>query len=180
VTLDSSLWEKTPSETLASTPGKSSFQVFADAKHLYVKVNTSLASNSASRVELFLVPSPGQAAAFRFRTGLDPNTKEEAAAGKIKDVMDPRFGQFDPDWKEAWTCQTRPDPDKEHWQVHFSIPFTSLGIKQPQSGAFWRANLAVLNKNSVSTWSTAAGVRRPDDRSGSGEWVFGSKKPEKP
>ena len=44
------------------------------------------------------MPTPEKPTAYRFSTGLVPDSKEEAAAGFIEDVMDPRFAQFDPDW----------------------------------------------------------------------------------
>ena len=118
------------------------------------------------------MPDPGQTKAFRFSTGFDANTKQEAASGFIQDAMDPRFGKFDPDWKGDWTVEIRASPETEQREALISIPFSSLGTKPPEPGAFWRANLAMIRAKNVSTWSTASGVRHPGDPSGFGEWVF--------
>jgi hypothetical protein len=93
--------------------------------------------------------------------------------------MDPRYGQFDPDWSGPWTYETRVAADQRRWTALIAIPYQTLGVAAPQPGTFWRGNLARTCPTSAdpsaverTAWSTAPGMRRPDDAIAFGELHF--------
>ena len=163
-------WEDAESHTIDSS---TEFKVLADTERIYVRVDAKNLNTESDTIAVYVSPFPGKETAFRFSTGPDSSVKAEAALGLISDVMDPRFSQFDPDWKGAWECETVVSTGGGTWQALFSIPFKTLGIDSSQTGLFWRANVARISENGAATWSTASGTQHPDDLNGFGEWAFG-------
>ncbi len=173
ISLESDHWENAESQTIDAS---SKFKVLTDNERVYVRVDAENLNSESDVIAVYILPFPGKETAFRFSTGPDSSAKTEAASGFISDVMDPRFAQFDPDWKAAWDCETNVSTDGENWQALFSIPFKALGIEASQTGQFWRANVARIVENNSATWSTVSGTQRPDDLNGFGEWAFGEPK----
>ena len=167
-------WEKAESHSLKL--GNGEFRVLADASRIYVRVDAPKAETATDVFAVYLQPTPGSHHAWRFRTGPDSSRKEGAAAGFIADVMDPRYGQFDRDWKGDWECETRADAATGRWQALFSIPFKTVSATAPEAGSFWRANVVRITAEGSSAWSDAAGLGSPDDRNAFGEWTFGTAK----
>ncbi len=184
LSLSSPEWKNAEAHSLindnkgAGADAKTEFRVLSDKERIYVKVEAFGPMDEAESIALYLEPAPGKEAAYRFQVGPDIITKSEAASGLVEDVMDPRFILFDPDWKGEWDVETKVDSKGEAWQALSSIPFTAVRSEAPESGVFWRCNVARTpgKKREYSTWSTAPGVRSPDDRAGFGEWVFGEGK----
>ncbi|MDF1816725.1 MAG: DUF4838 domain-containing protein [Verrucomicrobiales bacterium] len=166
-------WDKAESHPLPGSEG-AAFKVIADATTIYIRVDAPQSESGNDVVAAYLQPNPGSDYAWRFRTGPDSADRDAAAAGFVSDVMDPRYGQFDPDWKGEWQCQSRRQSENGSWHALFAIPFSSLSTTAPQQGAFWRANVVHLAGAGISAWSTSAGFRNPDDRNAFGEWLFGA------
>jgi hypothetical protein len=123
---------------------------------------------------VFLTPVPSSDKSYRFSFGPDgEKSKADAASGFITDAMDPRHGQFDPDWSGEWTVETKTDSASDSWSAVVRIPFQTLGVEAPKAGAFWRGNIGRVAAGSQSTWSKGAGSSRIDDRNSFGELVFG-------
>lgn len=177
-------WKSAEEQTLTSLLGEtdlnSSVHVQADETTLYVRIECK-ASDDLDTVEVLLSPTPGTDIAYRFRVGQGLDSKQEEAAGFVADVMDPRHGQFDPDWNGEWKSEAKMDTADDRWTVVFSIPFKSIGLKEaPEEGAFWRANIGHTSNSARFSWSSAAGMKRLEDRNAFGEWIFGEAEPDKP
>ncbi|MDF1751590.1 MAG: DUF4838 domain-containing protein [Verrucomicrobiales bacterium] len=171
-------WDKAESHPLNGGEG-AACKVLADTANIYICIDAPQSENVNDIVAVYLQPNPGSDYVWRFRTGPDSASRDAAAAGFVSDVMDPRYGQFDPDWKGEWRCQTGKSEEYASWQAMFTIPFSSLSTTAPQPGAFWRANVVRLTGAEISAWSTSAGFRNPDDRNAFGEWLFGAEPAEK-
>ena len=78
---------------------------------------------------------------YRFTVGPAPKSKYGAANGLISDVMDPRFGQDDPNWDGKWNYQSRLEPEKNLWLAMLTIPYTTIGVELPRAGTVWRGNV---------------------------------------
>ncbi len=189
VALDSPQWQRAASHELAplltgvEVTRKTTVQTLYDNASLYVRVEGALASDrmndssDAELVELCVAPSAGRDIVYRFRIGPKAESKSDAALGFVSDVMDPRYGQFDPDWTGEWTVETRLEPEKNRWLALLSIPFKTLGVERPAPGTTWRGNFGRVHvcapdRNELSLWSVTAGVSSLDDPDAFGELVF--------
>ena len=136
------------------------------------RIECAQASEKES-LAIFLTPVPGSEKSYRFSFGPDgEKSKADAASGYITDAMDPRHGQFDPDWSGEWTVETERDANSGSWIATVRIPFKTLGVKAPEAGAFWRGNIGRTSSKHQSSWSEGGGSSRMDDRNAFGELVF--------
>ncbi len=187
VTLDSSDWEKAAGGELLPLPlsstasQKTSFRAFYDKDTLHVRIACSLSGAKdaplpdTESVFLFLTPESGKEISYRFATGLDSSTRTDAASGFISDVMDPRHGQYDPDWNGAWTVETQ--RDAQGWTALFHIPIDTLGVEAPTSETRWRMNVARIHtpepgRIERALWSSNAQTQEIEDRTIFGEILF--------
>ena len=135
------------------------------------------AGNVQEAVSVYLAPAANRETVYRFSVGPKPESKNDAASGFVTDAMDPRHGQFDPDWNGNWTYESRVEPDKNRWVTLLKIPAKTLGAEGPKSGMFWRANftrvhVAGADRVERSLWSTTAGTKSMEDRNDFGELFF--------
>jgi hypothetical protein len=188
LTLESPAWTQSDAAELIALPAaagavpptrKTTLRALADDQRLYVRVESSLpaepqqadASGEAETIEVLLAPVPGSPVAYRFRVGPQPAARQDAAAGFVRDAMDPRYGQFDPDWSGDWSYDMRVAADQRVWTALIAVPFQTLGVDAPKPGTFWRGNIGRASRVGAepqqperTAWSTAAGMRRLDDQ----------------
>jgi hypothetical protein len=69
--------------------------------------------------------------------------------------------------------------DQRRWTALIAIRYQTLGVAAPQPGTFWRGNVARTRPTNAdpnalerTAWSTAPGMRRPDDAIAFGELHF--------
>jgi len=191
LTLDSPQWQKTQAGELVSLPGsapvtrKTTLRTVFDEANVYLFVESELPAalmkpNAGAQQEslaLYLAPIGGRDLAYRFTVGLSAESKSDAACGLVTDVMDPRHGQFDPDWSGEWKYETRLEPEKNRWLALLKIPFKTLGVEAPRAGAFWHANVGRVHVASAdrierSLWSVTPGTKSLEDRNDFGELAF--------
>ena len=91
--------------------------------------------------------------------------------------MDPRDGQYDPDWRGVWAYETRLEPEEHRWLALLAISFKTLGVEPPAAGTVWRGNfgrvhVAGPDRIERSIWSATVSTKVTDDRSAFGEIVF--------
>ena len=191
LTLDSPHWQKAASSELVALPGaapltrKTSIRAATDETHLYLLAECELpaalmkpgAGTNQESLAFYLAPIAGRDVAYRFTVGLKPEAKADAAAGFITDAMDPRHGQFDPDWNGDWKYELRLEPEKQRWLALVKIPFKTLGVEAPKADTFWRMNVARVHiaapdRIGRSLWSTTPGTKSLDDRNDFGELAF--------
>ncbi|MCL4203831.1 MAG: DUF4838 domain-containing protein [Pirellulaceae bacterium] len=196
LTLDSAVFSQSEASELTALPsavdavlptGKTTLRALADDQRLYVRIDSNLpaapqradANGETEAIEVLLSPVAGSPVAYRFRVGPQDAARQDAATGFVSDAMDPRYGQFDPDWSGDWNCETRVAADGGAWTALITVPFKTLGVAAPQSGTFWRGNVGRASRSgadpqrlNLSAWSTAAGMRRLDDPNAFGELHF--------
>ncbi len=187
VTLDSAAWGNAATDGLSPLPlsaaqsQETSFRVLYDATTLHVKIACSLPSGqsaplpSTESVLIFLTPESGKEFSYRFATGADSSTRTDAASGFISDVMDPRYGQYDPDWNGDWSVETRLDAGS--WTALFHIPISTLGVETITSGMTWRMNIARIHtpeptRVERALWSSTVQTLEFEDRTIFGEILF--------
>lgn len=191
VTFDSAHWAKTAASELVALPGaapltrKTTVRATVDDAHLYVLAESELpaalqqpdAGTNQESFALYLAPVAGRDLAFRFTVGPRADAKADAAAGFVTDAMDPRHGQFDPDWNGDWKYESRLEPEKNRWLALLKIPFKTLGVEAPKAESFWRANfarahVAATNRLERALWSVTPNTKSLEDRNDFGELVF--------
>lgn len=197
VSIDSASWKLSVSEPMGSLPAgtittaKTILQTLYDRDNFYVRVECQSPGplKSAPQVgrdgdlgkleslDIYLAPKPGQDFHYRFKVGLDAESKYDAASGFITDVMDPRYGKDDPVWNGDWKVEIRIDTSNRQWLALFVIPFKTLGVEPPSEGTVWRGNfgrihLTTNNRIDRLIWSSAANTESMDDRTAFGELLF--------
>lgn len=191
ITFDSAHWAKASAGELVALPGaapltrKTTVRAGYDEAHLYVFAECELpaalmqpgAGANHESLSLYLAPIAGRDVAYRFTVGLRAEAKADAAAGFVTDAMDPRHGQFDPDWSGDWQSESRLEPEKSRWLALLKIPFKTLGVEAPKAESFWRANFArthvpATGRLERSLWSITPGTKNFEDRNDFGELPF--------
>jgi predicted negative regulator of RcsB-dependent stress response len=158
-------------------------QMLADAEQIYVRFESPRPKATAKQdsVELFLAPIGGRDITYRFTVGPQADSKQDAANGFISDPLDPRFGQFDPDWNGEWSYESRVAADSGRWIGLLTIPFKTLNAEAPAAGSFWRGNIVRVLVESDRTerwlWSAGPNTKRLDDRNDFGEFAFEAAQP---
>ena len=109
------------------------------------------------------------------------DSRSDAANGFNSDPLDPRYGQFDPDWNGNWSYQSRVDIERQTWTALIVIPFATLNVEAPTAGSFWRGNIGHTHRVAEdqvrrSLWCATDSTRVMDDRNEFGEFVFESLK----
>ena len=192
VTLDSPLWRATNASPLVALPGaapltrNTAVRAAYDDTHVYLFAECELpaallkpgaTTTNQESLSFYLAPIAGRDLAFRFTVGLRAEAKTDAAVGFVTDAMDPRHGQFDPDWSGEWKYETRLEPEKNRWLALVKIPFKTLGVDAPKPDSFWRANfarahVAAADRLERSLWSVTPGTKTLEDRNDFGELAF--------
>ena len=132
-------------------------------------------------INILLKPNIAEEIIYRFTLDPDSKTKQDAAKGFIKNPLDPRFGNFDPDWSGVWTYTTKLD-GKNSKSIHFiSIPFKTIGMEKPTDQTIWRGNISrirIENKERIesSQWSFNSSTKILDDQNDFGEFEFKASK----
>ncbi len=193
ITLDSPLWQGAAAGELQTLPGnpaltrKTTLRAVYDDSHVYLRAESELpaalmqagAGTNQESLAIYLAPIAGRDVTYRFTVGLRAESKADAAAGFVTDAMDPRHGQFDPDWNGDWKYESKLEPEKNRWLALLKIPFKTLGVEAPKAEAFWRANfarvhVAASNRVERSLWSVSPGTKGFEDRNDLGELAFAS------
>ena len=189
VTLDAPAWDSAVATALGGLPRdarsgqKTTFRMLYDTAALYVRLECDLSAdlmtNPGEKESLivYLSPSAGRDISYRFAVGPRVESKTDAASGFIADVMDPRYGQFDPDWSGDWTYETKLDSEKNRWVALIKVPFKTLAVERPTVGTAWRGNVGRThvsgpNQTERSLWSALGNTKDMDDRTVFGEIVF--------
>lgn len=191
LTFDSPQWQQAASAELTALPGslpvthKTTLRTAYDDTHLYLLAECELPTaqmqvkpgTSQESLAFYLAPVATAETAYRFTVGPQSDAKADAARGFVTNAMDPRHGQFDPDWSGAWTYESRLEPEKNRWLALVKIPFKTLGAEAPKAGSFWRANFGRVHEAAPgqlerSLWSVQPGTRGMEEKGDLGELVF--------
>lgn len=191
VTLDAAVWDGVVSTVLGGLPQetkpgrKTTLRILYDKTGITLRLECELPADlmkvpsEQEALKVYLTPASSQELSYRFTVGLRPEAKADAASGFVTDVMDPRYGRFDPDWSGDWTCETRLDPENNRWLALVRVPFKTLGVEPPAEGSIWRANVGRVHavkpgQLERSLWSATPNTKEMDDRTVFGEVVFES------
>ena len=110
-----------------------------------------------------------------------PESCFQRRIGFIEDPLDPRFGQWDKEWKGKWQYATVIDRAHKRWTAEMRIPYTDLEVPAPQPGTIWTLNVGRTERNPpkvsheqprYSLWSPNLQAQDFHDRSAFGEVVF--------
>jgi tetratricopeptide (TPR) repeat protein len=189
VTIDAPAWESAVATVLRGLPQdakptrKTTLKTLYDNTGIYLLVDSELPADlmktpsEKEAVVVYIAPPTGKDISYKFTVGPKLDAKTDAACGFVTDVMDPRHGQFDPDWSGDWTYETKLEPEKNRWLALIKVPFKTLGVEAPAAGTNWRANvgrvhLAGPDKFERSIWSSTPSTKDMDDKSVFGEMVF--------
>ena len=189
IELDSPDWEKAPSAVLTGLPQdakpsrKTTLRALYDKTCICLRVECELPAdqmkNPSEKESLivYLTPSSGKDISYRFTAGPKADSKVDAAIGFITDVMDPRYGQYDPDWTGDWTYEMKFIPEKNLWLAMLKIPFKTLGSEPPPSGTVWHSNVGRIHaagpgQLESSIWSATPATKSMEDQSAFGEIIF--------
>lgn len=198
IDLEAPTWKTVPSQGMSplpplhDLPRESRVQVLCDAEALYVRFELELGEarsfpepkgkaemnpQEQESVELYLRPEASSALHYRFAQGPHPAWRYEALRGAIEEVMDPRYGRYDPTWKGEWTSSVRVDNERGRWLCLFRIPFATLGTEPPMPGVSWSVNFGrtlQLSRGRVdrASWSTSLQGGSGDEAEALGEIVF--------
>ena len=145
----------------------------ADATHLHVRVEADLAAGGATgeAVAVILAPVPGRELVYRFTVGPAADAKRDAALGLVADPLDPRYGNFDPEWSGEWAYDSKVDGAR--WTATVAVPYKTLGVEPPKPGVFWRGNVSRVHAGGGrSAWSAGVGSKTADDPNDFGEIAF--------
>jgi hypothetical protein len=198
--LDSPQWSRAvPAElkrTIAAgaeTGAPTLVRALYDQENLYLRLEGELAGKEADfpavgrdgsldkqeSATFLLAPLGNRERYYRFRVGPRAESKSDAAAGFITDVMDPRYSQADLAWNGEWGYETRLDPERSRWVAFLRVPYKTLGVPPPEAGSVWSANFGrshLREQGDVahSAWSRPSGTGDGMDRDSLGELVFES------
>ena len=164
---------------------KTTLRMFYDTLGITVRVECELPANlmqtpaDQEALMIYLSPSSGRDISYRFTVGPRPDAKTDAASGFVTDVMDPRYGQFDPDWTGDWSYEMRLEPASNRWLALIRVPYKTLGVEAPMAGTTWRGNFGRLHVSGPgqverSLWSTTPNTKDMADRTVFGEIEFES------
>ncbi|QDU29101.1 beta-D-glucuronidase [Anatilimnocola aggregata] len=185
VTLDSPHWKQATKHDLlrlpvgASANPTAAVRAMSDAAHLYLRIEADRPVGAADQetFDIYLAPPSGREVTYRFTVGLKSDSKQEAANGFNSDLLDPRYGRFDPDWNGDWKYEAKLDSENSKWIGLLTIPFKTLSVEPPTAGTFWRGNfgrthVASMERVERALWSASVGTKVLDDRNDFGELVF--------
>ncbi len=191
--LDSPAWSQAVASPLApATPSSqpslnTQVRVLFDNARIYVRLEAELAADETLAAQpesltVYLAPTANREIAYRFTVGPRADAKQGAATGFTADLLDPRYGKFDLDWKADWSYTMRLDRAPRQWLALVSVPYASLKVESPREGATWRANFArqhtAATASARALWSAAAGGKIVDDLGDFGELAFESAAPQ--
>lgn len=189
VTMDAPAWDRAAPVTLGALPvnaevtRKTTVRALYEPAALCLRIESELPADAMKTlspqeaIEIYLLPPSGKEIIYRFTVGPKADSKQDAANGLVADVMDPRHGQFDPDWNGEWTYETRLDAEKGRWLALVRVPFKTLDAEPSPGGSTWRGNIgrvhpAASNRAERSLWSALPNTRVADDRNAFGEIAF--------
>lgn len=174
--IDSPVWENTKPVKIVDPAnqkkiGQTSLRALYDDQNLYLQAESELKGNTKSlavgpdgnlekteSLDVYVAPQPGRDLFFRFKVGVDANSKYDAANGLITDKMNLLYARDDKSWNGEWTYQTTFDPNNGRWMALLTIPFKTLDVEPPKSGTNWRGNFGRVgilanNKPLKTVWS---------------------------
>jgi hypothetical protein len=183
LTLDSPQWQAIKPQTLAAlNPGAApagEVRMMYDEQRVYIRLDCPLPADSTEaglaqhRADVTITPTTASPITYRFTAGHGPDTRLSAARGFIDDAMDPRYGKFDPDWKGAWSHDSRFDRETRRWSVMLTLPLSTMQAASPTDGVTWYANFRILRLGTdPAIWSPTTGVAELDDPRNTGMLTF--------
>jgi hypothetical protein len=193
VTLDAPAWKNVPAAILGGLPQdakpsrKTTVRMLYDKTRFYMLVECELPFDLKPKVMddpaakesivVYITPSSGNDFSYRFTIAPHPKVKTDAARGFITDLMDPRYGKYDPNWNGDWTYDTKLEPDRNRWISMISVPYKTLAVQTPIPGMSWKANVGrihIVKPNQVerSIWSSTTSTKDMEDRTAFGDIVF--------
>ena len=146
-------WHGVGGMTLGPCDYETRFRCFYDDENFYVEVDAELPDSMAfvakghdanacfrqECLELFIDPLFQKTRDFHFAWNPVEGSCFEAAYGLATDPLDPEADRFKTDWDGKWTYSTKRANGR--WRSVVTIPFATLGVKKPMSGAKWYLNL---------------------------------------
>ena len=202
VALDAPAWELRDGERFGRSAGqydrarKTTLRTLYDETRIYLRFESDLPADWMNRtlgatesLVIYLTPS-WQGHLYRFMVGPGPNRKPTLASGLVTDAMDPRYGQYDPDWSGDWAYETRLEPEgTAGWLAGDFFPDAwrrTAGGGDDLAGQFRAGSFAGPDQIERSIWSAAISTKswtikapfrrnrfcRPNERKGKSECVF--------
>lgn len=189
LTADAKAWSQAAPQEFGNT---TTLRALHDGSALYLRFESTFAVlpqttappkgemdlRDVESLDVYLAPLPGKEVYYRFKVGLHPDARWDAASGLISDAMDPRHGKDDVGWNGDWTYESRVAPKDKRWTAMLKIPFKTLGVDAPTPGTRWRGNFGRVQPLTPAApsrrpmWSTMAGRENMDDPQAFGELVF--------
>jgi hypothetical protein len=90
--------------------------------------------------EIFFDPEGAGTKYLHFIVAPAKDSFYDARRGYIEDPLNPLYAQDDPSWNPDWNYAFQLNPDKKEWTIEAEIPFASLGVVAPSTGAKWKGN----------------------------------------
>ncbi|MBT5606992.1 MAG: DUF4838 domain-containing protein [Lentisphaerae bacterium] len=197
VRMDSPAWAQASAGELHSVePGAelertAAVRVLYGAEALYLRLEAQLEADQVTfedvgrdgdlkgheSLDIYLGPIPGEDRFYRFRVGLNPGARFDAARGLITDRMHLLYSKDDPEWNGEWSYESRVDKTTNRWIALLSLPYETLVAEPPAEGTSWRFNVGrthVVGPDDVrrSIWSSLGGTRDVGNRDALGVILF--------
>lgn len=195
---DSGVWKNIPWQNLqgiqlGETRAKTMFKVTYDQENIYFAFASTVQPGREYEalghdgpswrqdcIELTIDPQGQRQQYYHFVFNPIKNSYYESAYGLITDTLDPRYGKADPSWNGKWSYDG--EIRDGLWTVLVTMPFASLGVKQPEKGSRWTMNIgredyvptARADKQTIelSLWSPNLETMSFHDRESFGELIF--------
>lgn len=162
LSLNSPEWKNAPVHRLGKNSGaknelveKTTFQVMADQKNLYVRFEAGLPGKLMDTYrprgkdqELWLQEclniclAPGGDKSQYYYLNFEPvaNSYSDANHGFITDTLHPKFGWNDDTWDGEWSYENKLLKDEDKWICLVTLPFKTFNVPAPKKGDIWFAN----------------------------------------
>jgi hypothetical protein len=196
VTIDGGLsdgaWKDLKEEVLADTklgiPGKKTvFKATYDDSNFYIGTEAEIEPGMEftavgkdgpcwrqDSIDITLEPWGDREKYYHFIYGPVANSLYDETIGFVTDLLDPRYGKPDKDWDCEWEYKSFVKGDK--WISYIKIPYKTLGIEAPISGAIWTGNVGRMHSfkdiKEASVWSPSIRSTSFRDKDSTGEFKF--------
>ena len=180
-------WNELNGIQLGTIREKSRFKVLHDGEAVYFAVESELPESirftacgqdgpcwGQDCLELILDPFGSREKYYHFIFNPLPDSRYDAAAGFISDVLHPGYGKEDASWNGKWEYANFRQGNR--WSALVRIPFTTLDVKAPAKGSLWTLNVAResyrTRQPELSSWSPNLETMSFSDMESFGEAVF--------